>query len=124
MDGERGSARRERAARNQAMFREVNERLEELAEAAQSNASPVIFACECADLECVEQLELKLAEYEQLRSGGNAFAVAPGHVDPEVEQVEREDDHYVVVAKLGEGGRIAQAADPRSRTRSRRRSTG
>jgi hypothetical protein len=115
MQVDQGSDRRRRAARNQALFRDVNDRLEELADGSPSAADTIAFVCECSDIECSEQLEMTVAEYEEIRSDGNSFAVAPGHVAPDVERVERENHRYVVVAKLGEAAAIAKAINPRSR---------
>ena len=104
----------ERAARNEALFREVNERLEDLATAFQEVAGSAVFACECADLACVKQIDLSLDEYETIRSDPNQFVVLPEHVDPDVETVVRENEGFVVVAKVGEGAKIAAQADPRT----------
>lgn len=105
--------RLERAARNQSLFREVNERLQELATDFQEIAGTSVFACECADLGCVKQIDMTLDEYEAVRSDSNRFLVAPGHVVPDVERVVGESDRYVIVAKIGEGATIAVQADPR-----------
>jgi hypothetical protein len=110
---EQGSDRLERAARNQSLFREVNERLEGLAEAFQHAAVDAVFVCECADMHCVEQLDMTVTEYETIRRDGNSFVVSPGHVYLDVETVEAENERYVVAAKVGEGGRIALENDPR-----------
>ena len=106
--------RRIRAAKNQSLFREVNEQLEGLAEAFQFISETANFCCECADVECVGTLPLSMTEYEALRADPNQFAVLPGHVYPEVERVVTENERYVVVAKIGEGGNVASEADPRS----------
>ena len=105
--------RLERAARNQALFREVNERLQELATSFQEAAGITVFACECADLKCVEQIDMSPDEYEAIRSDPNQFLVAPGHVIPDVENVVAENERFQVVAKIGEGGAVAAALDPR-----------
>jgi hypothetical protein len=98
----------------QALFREVNERLEELATTFQDVAgSTTVFACECADLMCVEQIDLTVGEYEAVRSHPNQFFVLPGHVDAEVENVVRENERFVVVAKIGAGAATAEATHPR-----------
>ena len=104
----------ERAARNQALFREVNERLEKLAKAFQDVAQPARFACECANVACVEQMALTIDEYEALRAHPNRFAVLPRHVLPDVERVVAENERYVVVEKLGKAAEIAIEADPRA----------
>jgi hypothetical protein len=102
-----------RAARNQSLFREVNERLEGLAQAFQFVTEMSSFACECADLACTAMMDLRLDEYQAIRSRPNQFAVLPGHVYTEVEDVLAEHDRYVVVAKIGVGAEIAEENDPR-----------
>ena len=102
---------RERAAKNQSLFREVNERIEELA----SSASFVEFICECANEECSELVSLTRAEYERIRSGSNRFFVIAGHELPAVEQTVETTDRYLVVSKLGAGAPVAERLDPRKR---------
>jgi hypothetical protein len=103
---------RERAARNQSLFREVNERIEELSRSATMPS----FICECCDEGCDEMMALTLEEYEHVRSDANRFAVLPGHEVPAVEEVVEATDRYVVVAKLGAGGPVAVRLDPRRRS--------
>jgi hypothetical protein len=114
MGFDEGGDRVERAAANQSVFRQVNERLQGLATAFQDVAHRATFACECADTQCVEQLELSPDEYEAIRSGANQFVVLPGHVYSDVERVVSENERFVVVAKIGRGATIAAEADPRS----------
>jgi hypothetical protein len=114
MNAQRGSGQVERAARNQALFREVNERLQELASTFQDVAGTTTFACECANLSCVEQIDMTLDEYEAVRSDPNQFAVLPAHVVRDVEHIVREGEGFVVVAKIGAGAAIAAEADPRA----------
>jgi len=102
---------RERAAKNQSLFREVNERIEELSRSGQL----ATFICECADDACDASLPLTLEEYEQIRSRSNSFFVLPGHDLPEVEEITGANDRYVVVAKVGAGGPVAERFDPRKR---------
>jgi hypothetical protein len=105
--------RLDRAARNQSLFREVNERLEAIAETFQ-DAAQTTFVCECAELGCTEQVALSMDEYEAVRNDPNNFAVLPGHVYADVERVVRENERFVVVAKLHEAAVIATELDPRS----------
>jgi hypothetical protein len=114
MGFDEGGDRVERAAANQSVFRHVNERLQDLARTFQDVAHRTTFACECADVQCVEQLELSLDEYEAIRSDSNQFVVLPGHVYADVERVASENERFVVVAKIGRGAAIAAEADPRS----------
>jgi len=103
-----------RAARNQAMFRMVNERLEQVQEALDQISGDLTIACECADTSCIQTLQIPVEEYERIRKEPKHFAVLPGHIYPEVEAVVRtEGDTYVVVENFAEAGRIAEALDPR-----------
>ena len=75
-------ARDERLAGNEALFREVNERVAGVAEhfEVESTADPVKFTCECGRATCTEQIAMTLVEYEALRAMPTHFAVVPGHV--------------------------------------------
>ena len=104
-------ARRERAAKNQSLFREVNERIQDLS----ADALFTAFICECLNETCAEQVSLTLEEYEHVRAGANRFFVLPGH---EIAAVERNVDvnyRFLVVSKLGAGRRLAEQLDPRKR---------
>jgi hypothetical protein len=103
-----------RAARNQSIFREVNERLEGIAENFKEVAETAPFSCECADLGCIQMIDLSLNEYEAIRKEPNRFFVLPGHVYPEFERVVSENARYVLVAKHDEGGELAAELDPRT----------
>ena len=114
METHQGEDRTERAGRNQTLFREVNERLQGLAETFQHVTETSSFACECADLRCTAMINLRLSEYEAVRSHPNQFAVLPGHVYPDVEDVVAEHDRYIIVSKLGVGAEIAEKTYPRA----------
>jgi hypothetical protein len=88
-----------RAARNQSMFRAVNARLHAN---ANGGAQARRIACECADTECTEAIEIGKSEYERLRDDPNLFAVLEAHVYPEVEDIVEASRGFVVVAKRGE----------------------
>jgi hypothetical protein len=103
-----------RAAKTQALFREVNERLKEL----QPTASTIDFICECADDTCTDQISATQQEYEAVRqAGGNRFLVRHGHVFPELEHVVEDGNRFQVVEKLGEAAAAARKLDPRTRMR-------
>jgi hypothetical protein len=102
-----------RAARNESIFRELNEYL-----GATSVGSPSDergFVCECANMSCTEVLAVPLGEYEAVRSDGARFIVAPKatHVDEAVERVVERFDGYWVVEKVGIAGDVAEDLDPR-----------
>jgi len=75
-----------RAAHNQALIREVNERIEQVAK----DAAHPEFLCECADANCVEMIELSITEYASIRSSPVRFPVKLGHDYPEFERVVEE----------------------------------
>jgi hypothetical protein len=103
--------RRERAAKNQSLFREVNERIEDLA----GNASFSTFICECLDETCDESISLTVEEYEHIRQESNRFVILPGHEEPAVEEIIDSTDRFLVVSKLGGGANVAEQLDPRKR---------
>ena len=103
--------RQERAAQNQSLFREVNERMETLGR----GRSFVQFVCECADLACAEELSLTLEEYEHVRASPATFVVRPGHELPDVESTVETSTRFVVVRKRGVAEAIAAERDPRDR---------
>jgi hypothetical protein len=108
---QRGEA--DRAARNEALFRRVNERVEEVNKAFEEILGEADFFCECADVDCMEKIRMSIAEYEELREDGTHFAVKPGHEDRKTERVIDERIHYVVVEKIGHAGERAADLDPR-----------
>ena len=96
-----------RAARNQSLFRAVNEKL---AVSHDFDRQPQRIACECANLDCVETLDITLAEYRDVRRDATRFAVLRGHVYPEVELVVEHHVGFVVVEKIGKAAEVASAA--------------
>lgn len=92
-----------RGAENQAMFREVNDRIEELNRHFDLFTPYGSWACECARLDCVERIDMTLGEYEELRQAPERFAVAPSdaHVFVDFERVVVKNERYWVVEKIG-----------------------
>ena len=108
MESSATEEREVRAARNQSLFRAVNEKLETLNKAFENVTETFTIACECADTYCVQMLEINADEYRVVRAEPRQFVVLSGHVYPDVETVVRESDGYVVVEKLGVAGDVAQ----------------
>lgn len=104
--------RANQVARNESLFREVNERIEEVAE-TMFKSSHSGFFCECGDADCVELMELSVEEYEEIRSDPRRFVVKPGHELPDFERVFERESHFVV-QKIGDAGEVAERLDPRS----------
>jgi len=102
-----------RLAKNESFFRQVNERIKDVADGFEAGGS-YEFLCECSDPACTERIELSQADYEHVRADPTRFVLARGHAAPEIEHVvEREDDH-IVVEKIGVAGEIAAHLDPRT----------
>jgi hypothetical protein len=109
---ERADRRKYQIARNEALFREVNERLQEVSEGPATLTTD--FLCECGDAACTKTIPLHDEEYEHVRSDPLLFAVAHGHAIPEVEEVVAEKECFTVVRKHLVEGVIAQETDPRN----------
>ena len=107
-------AREHRLAQNEALFREVNERVETLAHQLGPN-HPYEFLCECANADCTFRITLSLTVYERVRADARQFIVLPLHYTPEVEDLVAEEEAYWVVRKTGEAAEYVERLDPRSR---------
>ena len=106
--------RERRMTRNEALFREVNERVHEKAEGFGSG-SAFEYLCECANSDCTFQITLTLAQYEEVRADPTQFAVLPLHFTPEIETLVSRNEGYWIVKKIGEAAEYVEAVDPRSR---------
>jgi len=109
--------RQERVIRNEALFRELNERVREIEETltARGVVDPVEFSeyfCECGLEDCIEKIRLTDDEYERVRANPLHFAIRPGHQVAEVENVISRTERFAVVEKF-EGKRELVLADPR-----------
>ena len=105
-------SRDERIAQNEALFREVNERIKR---ATVSEPSEMLtLLCECGNVDCTQVVELPLEGYEEVRRRGERFFVVAGHEDLTREHVVEQAGGVVVVEKLGESGDVARDLDPRS----------
>lgn len=101
-----------RAARNQAMFRAVNENIAAVNEAFAAITEVFAIACECADTGCIETIDIRSDEYARVRAEPRHFVVLRGHVLPDVEDVIRESDGYIVVEKRALAGEVAESLEP------------
>lgn len=88
--------REKRLAHNEVLFREVNERIAELAGGWDHGFH---ILCECANTGCEERLIIPIAQYERIREHSRWFLIVPGHTVPEIEDVVERNDAYDVVEK-------------------------
>lgn len=107
-------AREERLARNETLFRSVNENIEDSAASGQIDDHVFEFFCECSNLDCTLLLPMTVSEYEQVRADPRQFVVAPGHELPEIESVVARKSGYQVVLKAGEAAEFVAERDPRN----------
>ena len=104
--------RTRRIGLNEAMFREINERLEALAELRGAPFDGLQLVCECGRRDCAERITLTIDEYRELRSDPLRFAVLPGHEIPQVEDVVQRMSGWLIVQKrAGEPAAVARATD-------------
>jgi hypothetical protein len=107
-------------ARNETLFRNLNERLKELddrldtASVGAPAADREEFFCECGQLECMGRFEMNRAQYEAVRAHSERFVVLPGHEDEQIESVVEKQDRFFVVEKSPGGpAEVARENDPR-----------
>ncbi len=106
--------RKSRIGLNEAVFREVNERIEQLSETFGLDQEPLDLICECGDASCVQRITMSHSEYESLREEPRQFAVSSGHEIPDVERIVEQRGGYDVVEKReGAPAQVARATDPR-----------
>ena len=101
--------RAERIGRNEDLFRKVNDQIEGVNEAFGTITGTMSLLCECGKLECIEQIDLTVDAYRELRTDPTRFAVKPGHEQPDVERVVERHEGYFVVQKMeGDPARLAE----------------
>jgi hypothetical protein len=100
-----------RVARNEAIFRDVNEAIQSGRWPGETDVAA--FRCECGLFGCARLVELRVADYERIRANPRRFLVAVDHDLPEAETVVERHAGYLVVEKEGRAGELAEATDPR-----------
>jgi hypothetical protein len=107
--------RQRRIGMNEALFREVNDRLQELAEGFVRTPEKLDLICECGNASCASRIEMDPEEYEQVRSDSTTFAIVKGHEIPDIEEIVERRKRYDVVRKTaGEAEELAEKTDPRT----------
>ena len=106
-------SRAERVAKNEILFRQVNERILQI-EGERWRVDPIDFMCECGDVHCTRVVQLGVDDYERLRSDPTHFGVIPGHEIPSIETVVERHDEYLVVEKNPPMRERARETDPRA----------
>jgi hypothetical protein len=95
-----GVPRTVRKGRNQALFRQVNERIAEIAADYAVANGVADFVCECSHLGCTEQVKMPTTAYGRIRDELTTFIVLAGHEDLEHEEVVERHDGYLIVRSI------------------------
>jgi hypothetical protein len=89
-----------RKAQNEAVFREVNERIEVLhRQFGMADDEPLQIVCECDRVDCAERIDMPIEQYER---------------DAVEDVVDTGDGCLIVRKRAGEPAEIAEETDPRS----------
>ena len=105
-------ARARRHAENEALARDVNERVGAVTASWYAPGEPLEFVCECSQEECSARIHLLMSEYRELRSSQHWFALVPDHIVLEIERQVRKLGDAVVVEKVGAGRSVAEETAP------------
>lgn len=106
--------RTRRVGENEALFRVVNERIDDVNRAFGAVTGTMAVVCECGAIECTEQITLTPDEYERVRADSTSFVLVPGHEEPDLERVVGHGEGFVVVQKFGrDAATLARDTDPR-----------
>jgi hypothetical protein len=112
----RDLTREEKLATNQAVFREVNERIRELASRLGSTYALELI-CECSDDTCTATISVAVEDYEFVRRSPARFLICPSHDVAQIEQIVGGGRGYEIVEKLGDAASLVADLDPRQRTK-------
>jgi hypothetical protein len=107
--------RARRVGLNEAIFRQVNEQIRDLNRDFGTTEDTMNVICECGNADCAERLDVRVQEYERVRSDSRHYVIARGHDIPSVEHVVEQGEGYDVVQKdEGEAAELSKELDPRS----------
>jgi hypothetical protein len=110
------STQEERARRiglNEALFRQVNDEIQDAYKTDEAETDRLSILCECGDLDCTMQVPIPFERYRAVRADPLLFIVTPGHDAPDVETiVEREEDFEIVSKDSGIPEKIARSTAP------------
>jgi hypothetical protein len=105
---------REQEARNETVFREMNEWTREANDERSVERPLDSYICECSDRRCTDPINLTRPEYEAVRAVSIRFAIALNHENPELDRVLSENHRFATVEKFSSvGAKIARDTDPR-----------
>lgn len=103
MDG----ARERKLALNEAIAREVNEHVENVAAQWHESDETIELICECSLDTCSQRVHLPLREYHAVRESPVRFLLVDGHVNEEIERRVGTAGDATIVEKHGPGRDVA-----------------
>jgi hypothetical protein len=106
--------RTEAQAKNEELFRNVNERIESLSQRVAPSDQAMEYLCECDRPDCYERVKASREEYESVRAEPTHFIVLAGHQDPRLERVAYSNERFLIVEKQGAAALEAEKTDPRN----------
>lgn len=81
--------------RNSLLIRAVNDRIRDVNDPGGAS-EPVGFLCECGDIDCQGAVDMRVADYETIRSRPGRFVLLAGHESPAHEVLARMNGYLVV----------------------------
>jgi hypothetical protein len=96
-----------RLAQNEALARDVNQRVGEVAAPWYDQDESIGFVCECSAENCERRVNLTMEQYARVRSSRVWFVVVPEHVNPAIERTVEALGDGVIVEKIGAGRDVA-----------------
>jgi hypothetical protein len=99
-----------RAAKNEGIFRAVNEQIRTIVErfSAADDAEMFSFVCEWSRPNCIEEVSATLEEYRAVREHPTRFLILADYLDLDRERIIGRTDRFAVVEKLGLAGAAAE----------------
>jgi hypothetical protein len=101
-----------RLVENEAIFRELNSRMQKSLNKSDKNLStvhsthtnrsettPMYFFCECSDEKCQKQIKISSKDYDKIHKDTSKFILVPGHEIGKIENVVEKHPEYYVVRK-------------------------
>jgi hypothetical protein len=82
-------------AKNQAIFRDVNDRIAELS--AEWQAGEMEIFCECSRTGCTGLIHVANNDYERIRRSPGWFLIIPGHLASESDRVVERHQRFDVI---------------------------
>jgi hypothetical protein len=107
---------KQRIARNESVFRALNESLEASVHRGRPAVELAGFVCECGDPECDATVRLDLPTYESIRQDAQLFVLVPGHELLDAEDVVDTGGGYIIVRKHEDVAAIVERTNPRRGT--------